>query len=436
MVGPAPFYSRSNLPLVLLPSSLGNVIYNFNFFVPRPYVQQLDPALRYPGFMQCCDVFDKEHRKCCPDARDGQDLSKLPCCAERLLVNKRTMEQQLIDPIQFGHSNGVPVVLDQWGVQRGASGRLDYLHDMLSLLETHEVHWIYWQWRHRTDRPFAVVHMDDGSFKEPRVDVPFVSAFASAIASSSSSEKSSELRAYEDAICYAQRYSDLRRDYCDATDPHACRVLGLRKHFREHGEREGRRFVCDAPPSPPSTPPPPPPPPSLPPPIPPQRSPMPFPPPLSVAYSPPPSLPEPSLRAAPPTSSLTSHSAGLPTIGGNTPSETLAVSHSVPSMVIPRQGWYLGMAGFVILFVLVMAAEWVGRLFREAEHGLMGVDEEEDEQESITTSKKSFGRKKGGAEQRRVGDRASGTRKVFATKAKSMRRSESGYGPSYERVAV
>ena len=97
------------------------------------------------------------------------------------------------------------------------------------------------------------------------------------------------------------------------------------------------------------------------------------------------------------------------------------------------------MAGFVILFVVVMAAEWVGRLFREAEHGLMGVDEEEDEEESITTSqssKKSFGRKKGGAEQRRVGDRASGTRKLFATKAKSMRRSESGDGPSYERVAV
>ena len=266
MIGPAPFYSRSNLPLALQPRRADQqIIYTFNFFVPRAYVQQLDTALRYPGPMQCCDVFDKEHAKCCPDAQHGQDLSKLPCCATMLAVDRAALERQLLDPIRFGQANGVPVVLDQWGVQRGAAGRLRYLSDMLEVLEAHGLHWIYWQWRHRTDRPFAVVHMDDdASFKAPQVDVPFVSTFATVLGGING-----DLQKYKDAVCYAQRYPELQKTHCDPLEPGICKVLILRQHFLDHGHSQGRHFECISPPLPPqapgpSVPPPPQPPPSVP----------------------------------------------------------------------------------------------------------------------------------------------------------------------------
>ena len=134
-------------------------------------------------------------------------------------VDQATLERQLLDPIRFGQANGVPVVLDQWGVQRGATGRLQYLRDMLEVLEAHGVHWIYWQWRHRTDRPFAVVHMNDGDFKAPQVDVPFVSTFATFIGGAKRSVGFAELRSYENAVCYADRYPELQKSHCDPLEP-------------------------------------------------------------------------------------------------------------------------------------------------------------------------------------------------------------------------
>jgi hypothetical protein len=130
LVGPAPFYSRSNLPDIRMPTK-HNIIYNFNFFVPRHYVQRLETGLRYPGRMPCCFVHDKDHAKCCPHAPHGADLSKLPCCAAPLDVDSKTLEDELEDALRFSHDHGVPILMDQWGVQREAVGRADYLRDVL-----------------------------------------------------------------------------------------------------------------------------------------------------------------------------------------------------------------------------------------------------------------------------------------------------------------
>ena len=49
--------------------------------------------------------------------------------------------------------------------------------------------------------------------------------------------------AREAATCYAKRYPDLKRKFCNADG--ACNLRQAKAHFREHGRREGRRFGCD-----------------------------------------------------------------------------------------------------------------------------------------------------------------------------------------------
>ena len=243
-VGPAPFYSRSNLEDVIMPNK-HNIIYNFNFFVPRQFVQDLDHSLRYPGSMPCCDLHDKEHRRCCPNVRPGIDLSRHPCCAAPIRIDADALENALLEPLRTSQTHGVPVLLDQWGAQRGVAGRIDYLRDMLRLVERHQMHWTYWQWRHKSDRPFALVYTDECGHQacEPHVDLAAVTEFAHVLASGSTAA-SDELRAYQNAKCYAQRYPDLAKVYCrHGID--ACQWGGLTKHWHDRGEREGRTFACD-----------------------------------------------------------------------------------------------------------------------------------------------------------------------------------------------
>ena len=88
IVGPAPFYSRSDLAGVLLPNRQ-RVIYTFNFFVPKAYVDgesKSSSDTSFPGPVPCCVLHDKEHRRCCP--RETGDLHVQPCCTRRVHVDK------------------------------------------------------------------------------------------------------------------------------------------------------------------------------------------------------------------------------------------------------------------------------------------------------------------------------------------------------------
>ena len=238
VVGPAPFYDRVNLADAFLPTKR-NVIYAFNFFVPQAYVQHRDDAqaAKYPGDIPCCELHDKEHRKCCPDVKQGVDLSRRSCCHQLVRVDSGVLEQELVETLRFGQSRGVPLYLDQWGVERGMSGRLDYLRDMLTLLEKHRVHWTYWQWRHRSDRPFAIVQMDDreSSKTTPVVDLSAIEAFAQVLAP----DGSAALNSHRNAMCYATLNADLMQKYCtSADDPSSCRLSGLLQHWQNTGSKE------------------------------------------------------------------------------------------------------------------------------------------------------------------------------------------------------
>ena len=241
-VGPAPFYSRANLNGIHMPSK-HNIIYNFNFFVPRPYVQQIDTSLSYPGNMKCCDLHDKDHRKCCPNAAHNADLSHMPCCATPILVDKKAIEEELLEAVTFGKTNGVPVLMDQWGVMRGAAGRVGYLRDMLSLLEKHRVHNTYWQWRHMSNRPFAVLQKDEDK-SSTSFDLDTLTLFADVLAVGDA-KAAAELKALNDAKCYAQRYPELIRQYCNGR-PNACDLEKLRQHYHEQGRDQMKVFECDA----------------------------------------------------------------------------------------------------------------------------------------------------------------------------------------------
>lgn len=243
LIGPAPFYSRSNLPDVILPSKR-NIIYMFNFFVPRQYVQKLDNGLSYPGEMPCCYLHDKDHRKCCPMEAKGVDLSKQPCCAAPVMINRAALQVALEEPLRIGREYGVPVLLDQWGVQRGVAGRIEYLRDMLSLLDEHGMHWTYWQWRHKSDRPFAILYKDNPhDAHEPHVDLAALTEFAKVLAINDA-EAAAAFKPYKDAECYVKHYPELLKKFCGG-DIEMCPWQALWTHWRDHGSKENRAFSCD-----------------------------------------------------------------------------------------------------------------------------------------------------------------------------------------------
>ena len=250
IVGAAPFYDRTRLQDALLPKS--NVIYAYNFFVPRRWTNGELRDAAYPGSVPCCELHDKAHARCCPkvSARAGTDLGKMPCCRVSVPVNSATLEEQLLEPLRFGAAHQVPVFMDQWGVQRDMHGRVSYLQDMLALLQKHRVSWTYWQWRHKSDRPFAVVHLNEHE-AHPIAHLDDVGAFAAVLAREGNTEA---LTRYLDASCYAKQYPDLLETYCQNGDGSSCHLTELLQHWHDHGEREGRLFGCRR--SPPLLPPP------------------------------------------------------------------------------------------------------------------------------------------------------------------------------------
>ena len=445
LVGPAPFYSRSNFADAVIPTAR-NVIYAFNFFVPRQYVQRLDESLVYPGSMPCCDVHDKEHSKCCPNAPSGSDLSKLQCCADPLRVDRAVLEREMLDPLRIAKTNGVPVIIDQWGVQRGAVGRLEYLQDVLSLLEEHGVHWIYWQWRHRSDRPFALIHMDDDgdSWKEPRVDLTFVSAFASVLGPPPEAASTAEIRKYWSATCYAQRYPDLERTYCETSDDgvQTCKLRELQRHWHDRGESQGKKFDCDPPPPPPLSPSPPVPPPPLSPPPPP-----PLPRPPAPPRPPPPPVPLPPVGLAVQANADAHASPASPpnwlSLGGYTrasanPAPLAAMPAALSPTLLEGTEASTSYAAVLLAGAVALVAVLAALALRQRHDGRIveELDEEMDEERSKRRPAKAKKRDKGGGM-----DRSSARRgKKKAAKTKQQQPSDQAWsvmygGPRYERVS-
>ena len=117
VVGPAPFYHAAHLDRVYLRSNT-NVIYVFNFFIPKAFVSGDDRKLRYPGMMRCCDVHDKATRYqqglCCHNPKSPSQN----CCDRKIWVGPELLDQALAAPVAWANTRNVPVIVDQWGVAR------------------------------------------------------------------------------------------------------------------------------------------------------------------------------------------------------------------------------------------------------------------------------------------------------------------------------
>ena len=97
VVGPAPYYKvwQLNTSMVLRDRrgrQMENIIYTFNFFVPKAFVdgETKSSGVTYPGPMPCCDLHDKEHRRCCP--HESGDLHVQRCCTRDVMVDAAALE--------------------------------------------------------------------------------------------------------------------------------------------------------------------------------------------------------------------------------------------------------------------------------------------------------------------------------------------------------
>ena len=156
VVGPAPFYHAAHLDRVYLRSNT-NVIYVFNFFIPKAFVSGDDRKLRYPGMMRCCDVHDKATRYQQGSAATILRAHRRIAATERYGPEPSTRRSRR--PSR-GRTRATCRSLSPVGVASSAGeGRLGYARDMMRAMRRHHLSWAYWQWRHRDDRPFAVVHL-------------------------------------------------------------------------------------------------------------------------------------------------------------------------------------------------------------------------------------------------------------------------------------
>jgi aryl-phospho-beta-D-glucosidase BglC (GH1 family) len=99
-----------------------NVIYSFHFYHPHEYTHMLHPAdqplLKYPGQW-----------------------------------GKAALADRMATAVRFRDRHQVPVLCGEWGVRTGAPGYVEWLKDVGSLLEEHNIPWVHWAWAMQARRP-------------------------------------------------------------------------------------------------------------------------------------------------------------------------------------------------------------------------------------------------------------------------------------------
>ena len=142
IVGPTRFYNRYHLGPEYLMEPGRPTIYAANFFEPGLWIggQGAAAALPYGATARCCDLAEE---KSCGGSCDGGGGT---------VTLGRAWLATLLQPVlDFRAKYDVPVWVDQWGLDAGASdgdaSRAAYLDDVLALLGDGGVHWTYWIWR-------------------------------------------------------------------------------------------------------------------------------------------------------------------------------------------------------------------------------------------------------------------------------------------------
>jgi hypothetical protein len=148
IVGPAPFYKPWKLNDNYLISQ-PNIIYTFDFFFPELFCQDKQ-NYAYPSTMECDIVFQGWTQIFCPGDR-----------TQSFDVNRTLLENVLVNyPLAFSQHHKVPVLNNQFGVERSVGddrGRAKYMMDLLNVFAQHNVHSIYWVWRMGGTGTFDVV---------------------------------------------------------------------------------------------------------------------------------------------------------------------------------------------------------------------------------------------------------------------------------------
>ena len=139
-IGPAKYYNLCNLNETMILNNTDKVIYNFNFFIPKPYVKvgMVNYTIDWPGKIKCCDLTTK----CAPGHCEQNN------CDHYIDVNKEWLNETMLIPLSdFRDKYNKPVLIDQWGVYYNAPNKTGYDNDMLSLMEYYDISWTNWLWR-------------------------------------------------------------------------------------------------------------------------------------------------------------------------------------------------------------------------------------------------------------------------------------------------
>mmetsp|Transcript_25424 Transcript_25424/g.54932 ORF Transcript_25424/g.54932 Transcript_25424/m.54932 type:complete len:247 (-) Transcript_25424:113-853(-) len=166
ILGPAPYYKLWELNERLLLSSLPNVMYTFDFFVPWRLVTA-DSAIStaaFPGDFECSSVYETWWPQFCKSA------------SERVHIDDAWLNRTMAAwPGALRERFDVPILCNQWGVKGElwrSRGRLAYAEALLSALNAQGIASTYWIWRsmeksgRELDAPvwgFELVHNNGGA---------------------------------------------------------------------------------------------------------------------------------------------------------------------------------------------------------------------------------------------------------------------------------
>merc|ERR1712154_285624 len=133
------YYNLCNLNATMLLPKDYSVIYAFNLFFPKAYIDvgDVNYTVDWPGQIRCCDV-----TKSCLPGKCPQNA-----CDAMVDVDRDWLEEVLHIPIKgFRDAFDVPVLVDQWGVYYNSPNRTGYDADVLSLMRQYGVSSTNWQW--------------------------------------------------------------------------------------------------------------------------------------------------------------------------------------------------------------------------------------------------------------------------------------------------
>jgi hypothetical protein len=114
----------------LKPTGDENTVYSFHTYAPNEFTTQKTPK----GFLTATEE-QWEARVYPGSVMEGE------------LWNKETMAEKLSPAFEFARKNRVPLWCGEFGTARWARGALEWMRDMISILDAHGVGWAYYAYR-------------------------------------------------------------------------------------------------------------------------------------------------------------------------------------------------------------------------------------------------------------------------------------------------